>query len=688
VYEEFILKEREFGKKFLESRQIFEDRFNENEYCLIKILFEDEEKIIEIYSIIDDIVKIGKMNWESRFLILGDFVFSMGSFNIDDPANLILKTSRSAFIANIQERCEINKIFGYEPSTYLYLHKRLLIGLRDKKILERNTIRIKNKDWETIVYFRLNVGMNVKNKNSIGVSEYPFIVDYDKKYSIGSFRNIWILKRKRKEMEDFPICIESIIKSNSLKMKINKELYNMNIMIIEEEKKKILDIVECKNVSEYFNKLDALLYDKRYFKNLSYRNECLEKNIMGLKVDLKEEFKKILEYFQKVIPFCILQRDIIYKKHYLPCFIDNRGRQYFGTLISPTFYKMFRYLYSFVEEKEIKNLEESLFYKKIIKYKNLVSNFELNDEKSYLAIVLLIEIGKHFIETKNECFIKTEDIILSGIRNFKEQEKKLKFEETLYVNKIKNELCKLLKNENIDLNTIIFKDATASGLQNYGVLLGYKKDMLMYLNIDGDDWCDTYQYLIDKFVGKNTRFCKRKYWKNTIMTIPYNSVWYSCFIKFVEKIREDGIEYSSLSEEDKNNIKSMHKKFYDNIKENVKKEFFEGDDANFIEFKYNEWKIIKKREYKVTYKKLRDKYTELIYDINEDIYSTIKAREANNMHYLDAKLVKKIIETFDIIPIHDCFGMRLCELHLVIDEINKYYSKIVGKETYNIHIIK
>ena len=264
----------------------------------------------------------------------------------------------------------------------------------------------------------------------------------------------------------------------------------------------------------------------------------------------------------------------------------------------------------------------------------------------------------------------------------------MKFEEALYVNKIKNELCKLLKNENIDLNTIIFKDATASGLQNYGVLLGYKKDMLMYLNIDGDDWCDTYQYLIDKFVGKDTKFCKRKYWKNTIMTIPYNSVWYSCFIKFVEKIREDGIEYNSLSEEDKNNIKSMHKKFYNNIKENVKREFFERKDANFIEFKYNEWKIIKKREYKVTYKKLRDKYTELIYDIDEDIYSTIKAREANNMHYLDAKLIKKIIETFDIIPIHDCFGMRLCELHLVIDEINKYYSKIIGKETYNIHIIK
>jgi hypothetical protein len=62
--------------------------------------------------------------------------------------------------------------------------------------------------------------------------------------------------------------------------------------------------------------------------------------------------------------------------------------------------------------------------------------------------------------------------------------------------------------------------------------------------------------------------------------------------------------------------------------------------------------------------------------------------EANNMHYLDAKLVKKVIENFDILPIHDCFGVRLSELHLVVDEINEYYSKIIGKKIYSIHIIK
>jgi hypothetical protein len=34
---------------------------------------------------------------------------------------------------------------------------------------------------------------------------------------------------------------------------------------------------------------------------------------------------------------------------------------------------------------------------------------------------------------------------------------------------------------------IIFKDATASGLQNYGILMGYNEEKLKYLNLDGDE---------------------------------------------------------------------------------------------------------------------------------------------------------------------------------------------------------
>jgi hypothetical protein len=56
------------------------------------------------------------------------------------------------------------------------------------------------------------------------------------------------------------------------------------------------------------------------------------------------------------------------------------------------------------------------------------------------------------------------------------------------------------------LHGIIFKDATASGLQNFGILLGYKKNKLHLLNINNkNSYCDTYKYIIDVF--KNWSWC-------------------------------------------------------------------------------------------------------------------------------------------------------------------------------------
>jgi type IV secretory pathway VirD2 relaxase len=104
-----------------------------------------------------------------------------------------------------------------------------------------------------------------------------------------------------------------------------------------------------------------------------------------------------------------------------------------------------------------------------------------------LLIVLFIEIGKHFIENKGDFFIKTEDMIKSGIVNYDNQIKELEFSENLYLNKIKREIRKILEKEEEDNNILIFKDATASGLQNYGILMGYREDKLKYLNIDGDE---------------------------------------------------------------------------------------------------------------------------------------------------------------------------------------------------------
>jgi len=679
MYDEFLKNERDFGTRFLKSQQILTDRFDEREYFVIKELFKNVKMIEKVYEVIDNIIKKEKVYYMSRALIMGDFLFSICSLNSKDSACLVSKVSRDDYFNNIDIRTDINMLFDYNREEYIRIHQKLLVGLREEKIIEKNVIRKKEKDWMSIVYFKLMFEIdNLEEIYPVGLSNFPFIIDLNKKYSIGSFRNIWKLKRKKKEMEDYNISLGSVIKANSIKFRLSKNLYEINRKILDKEMDDILKYSKCISVRDYFDKLKKISENKNYVRKSSELS-------VRLKLDV-EESEKIIKIFQKVISLNMLNRNIFDKDYYLPCFMDNRGRQYYGTLLSPTFYKIFRNMYSFVDEKDFNNLENSKFYKNIMKYKNLVKNFNLSDKESYIALILLIEIGKNFIKVSNDCFVETKDMIEMGISNFYNTGE-LDLSDTMYVSKIKNELKKLLKKENVDINTIIFKDATASGLQNYGILLGYKKEMLKYLNIDGDRWCDTYQYIVNKFID-DINFRKRKYWKSTIMTIPYNAVKFSCFTRFIEKLEDDEIFYKKMCKEDQIYIKNMHEKFYWKVKNEIKKEFFIDNKPNLKDFKYNEWLIIDKKEYKINYKKLRDKYINVTYKIIEDIKSTERGKEANNMHYLDAMLVKYVIEFFDIIAIHDCFGIRLCELHLVMDKINEYYSNKIGEETYGMYILK
>jgi hypothetical protein len=58
----------------------------------------------------------------------------------------------------------------------------------------------------------------------------------------------------------------------------------------------------------------------------------------------------------------------------------------------------------------------------------------------------------------------------------------------------------------------IGKDATASGIQNGGIEYGYQINKLNIINLNSpdDDYCDTYQYLIDEFLNIKEEFSKYK----------------------------------------------------------------------------------------------------------------------------------------------------------------------------------
>lgn len=684
-YKKFIEKEREYGSEFLKSKQILDERFSEDEYTWMKPIWEKSNIIDDIYMVIDDIIGEFNFKYDLRFLMIGDLLFSLKSGNLCDPGEIILKTTRNDYLNKIKIRSILNEEMCGDWSGYHKSHQKLLIGLRLCGLLTRNIIRKrKNESWESIITIQLSFKseLNLKFRLS-GICKKPFVVVnmMDRGYSIGSFRDVWDIKRKKREMDSVALEHDGLIRSNQTAFRLSKKLLTLNSKSIEREEERIIKENKCLNLDEYFGKVKRIVESNSYNYNIS-------SEIWGTKKNINNDEYNILEEFQNAMQLKLMKEDIFDKEFYISSFMDNRGRLYYNSGISPTFQIMFRNLYEFVKRKKWRGEKNSIFYKKILEYGGLIDGKNDKEEILYKKIVLLIEVGKFFIKNNEGYLVRTEDIINIGKEKYKNRENNLELKDRMYLDKIYWLLNKLNNDEEIDDNTIIFKDATASGLQNYGILLGYKDEMLKYLNLDGNDWCDTYKYVIKRFVkSEDEKYLKRKYWKGTIMTIPYNSVWHSCFIKFLEKLREDGIDYKELKEENRERIKTMHKNFYNDVKSQIKIEFYKNESKELKKFKYNKWSIVSKDEYKVNYKNIRDKYINTIYMIDYDEKATERAEEANNMHYLDAELVKFLLRNFEVITIHDCFGIRLSELHLLMDKVNEYYSNKIGKKIYGLHIL-
>ncbi len=292
-------------------------------------------------------------------------------------------------------------------------------------------------------------------------------------------------------MVDHEISYRGVIRGNNIPFILSKKLYELNRECINIEERLLLDDVGCDTVSDYFLKVEKVVGDVRYSKNL-YReqSQSLYKSdsypeIKNMKNEIVREYKDIISSFQKILSLDILSSNIYDKIIYLPCFMDNRGRIYYGTLLSPTFYKVCRHLYIFAKDKEFENLYASKFYNKIIVYKKFLKEYERDKLRSYILIVLFIEVGKYYT-SGGKYNVLTESLIESGVERYKKRDLKLEFEDVMYLNKIYHNIDMVLNNV-IDNNVIIFKDATASGLQNYGVLMGYKEDKLEYLNINNDN---------------------------------------------------------------------------------------------------------------------------------------------------------------------------------------------------------
>ena len=184
-----------------------------------------------------------------------------------------------------------------------------------------------------MIYYIIKVDVEFPVKEwLIDFSNKPFIMVsiHNIKYSVGSFRNIWKIKRRKREMEEIDICYNSIVKANQIELTLSTDLYELNEIHVLKEKRKILDEARCLNFEEYLSELGKVLKDS---------NQSSNYNVV---MKFVENYNKLTKYFQKIISMEVLNRAL-----YLPCFMNNGGRRYYGTIISPTFYVLFRYLYEF-----------------------------------------------------------------------------------------------------------------------------------------------------------------------------------------------------------------------------------------------------------------------------------------------------------------------------------------------------
>jgi len=139
------------------------------------------------------------------------------------------------------------------------------------------------------------------------------------------------------------------------------------------------------------------------FHDLTYEEKLMDDYYMSSlkqKHAVHNEHVKLLEHYSELNTLELLKKCEFNAPFFLPCFMDNRGRQYYGTAISPTFNIIMRSLYEFAYTKHLNDsLYSSNYYKHIMMFEDCIKNYEIGNNKGkYVTIVLFIEVGKFFIK--------------------------------------------------------------------------------------------------------------------------------------------------------------------------------------------------------------------------------------------------------------------------------------------------
>lgn len=411
------------------------------------------------------------------------------------------------------------------------------------------------------------------------------------------------------------------------------------------------------------------------------------------------------------------KKNILY---YFPMILCFRGRIYYTSSISFTYYKEIRYClhkgeYEINEKPNFHYLCKTVndeIDKHVIKLDRLI-NYKFDKfNKDIIRSVLWIMVSIADIKKKKLGeSIELDRFIEHGI-DIVNDEKRMENLDVYEKLKLKS-LIKTLEeiSKNIHIKRLISKDATASVFQHLIKILGYNSiESLKKCNLySKNTWYDTYQYILDKWKTdenlKNNeivnKYFTRKTVKKTIMTSQYGAKFPTCWKYFIENIQ-------NIDELDE--LKKYFKKFYEfvnndiGILENNSKSIPNKlkdlnftvitednckSDLNYLKQKKGQIKII--HEGFIKTKSLRNNLTVI------DLIKTKSSSRANYIHVLDSAVVRYIVSIIPILTIHDCFLIDPRNISFLIALVNeamrktfhelKIEKKIDPKDIFSIFIL-
>ena len=388
-------------------------------------------------------------------------------------------------------------------------------------------------------------------------------------------------------------------------------------------------------------------------------------------------------------------------KIYLPFMFDFRGRLYYLSSASPTFYKEFRYC---LWEGMYENLSTKTHYtnatieKELDKTIHFIDNwttFNFKNKKLSVkrgVIWILISIAEPFKTTLGKT-VTFAQFVKKGIELTETYEKRSKTYELsdriklFYLIKLLNEISRGEYKKRF-----IFKDATASVFQHMvKALNANNSDSIKYCNLSSiDTWYDTYSHIIENILSSqkltyltNEEFkyiFSRKHMKKLIMTENYGAGFKRCWFEF-----KDSLKLEDLGELKTKEIWKILENFYNALSKNNTITLYPSDkiddffmknenpeislyDNSKIRIGYYKTEI---RQIEIRYKNIRHSKKELFMSTEPDREKTKIAVKANYIQSMDAALVWWYIKEDAGITIHDSFMSDWINVTYLISKINE-----------------